>query len=235
MRHSQLPVLCCALLAVVLSPGCDGWPRHAHLPQDTADAVLPGSVLPNEVTWLDGGTVVAPTLAPGPVGELPLGVGLTWEHDLVGSGHLVGEPLPQDPDTGCGLTSDHPPEERGAYRGQTDWIGLAPGEVGTLCATVSFEDPSVGADLLVYDLSSCGVPQGPWRDPDSDAVLGLDGEDSRTAWRLPVVAGAPLGIAVTAAAPDDAEAIVTYRLAVALVPRALDGLDGECPLPPADL
>ena len=130
---------------------------------------------------------------------------------------------------------DHPPASRGAYLGQTHWISLTPAEVGTLCATVSFEDAAVVADLLLYDLSQCGVPQGPWLDPDSGEVLGLDGDEARVAWRVPVVAGAALGLAVVAAEPDAAEDSFAYRLAVALVDRTEDGLDGECPVPPESL
>ncbi len=214
--------------------GCQDWPRHANLPQDTATPVLPGSVLPTQVEWVDGATVIVPTLQPVATAVLPLGVGLTWQGSLIGAGSLAGTTAGGDPDTGCGLTWDHPPVERGAYVGQTHWLGLVPEAVGTMCATASFEDPEVHADLLLYDLSQCGVPQGPWLDPDSEAVVGL-GTDARTAWRLPVVAGSPVGLAVTAAAPDAAEDPFTYRLAVALIARGTDGLDGECPLPPEGL
>jgi len=197
--------------------------------------VLPGAVLPNEVSWIDGSTVAVPTQAPGEIVPLPLEQGMTWQDSLDGAGHLEGEAQPGVPDTGCGLTWDHPPAERGAYLGETHWLGLAPGGVGTLCATVSFEDPQVAADLLLYDLSQCGVPQGPWEDPDSGSPLGLDGGASRTAWRVPVVQGAQLGLAVAAAEPSAADHGFAYRLAVALVPRAADGQDGECPLVPEAL
>ena len=197
--------------------------------------MLPGAVLPTEVTWFDGATFALPALEPGDAFDLPLEVGLTWEDTLSGAGHLDGEAQPGEPDRLCGLTWEHPPVERGAYRGETHWLSVAPETVGTLCATVSFEDPQVAADLLLYDLSQCGVPQGPWQDPDSGAALGLEGGTSRTAWRVPVVQGAPLGLSVTAAEPDSPDEPFTYRLAVALVPRAADGQDGECPLPPASL
>ncbi len=222
-------------LAALFVAGCQDWPRYAHLPDSSDPALLGGSVVPTEVTWVAGETVAVPGLQPQDAERLPPGTGLTWEEELVGAGHLDGEASRGEPDTGCGLTWDHPPSERGAYLGQTHWLSLEPSEVGTLCATVSFEDPSVAADLLLYDLSQCGVPQGPWADSDSGLVLGLEGGSSRTSWRVPVVAGASLGLAVVAAEPDAPDTVFVYRLAVALIERSQDGLDGECPLPPESL
>lgn len=229
------PCPSCFLLASMALSGCSEWPRFANLPQDTAEPVLAGTTVATPVTWIDGATLTVPSLRPGEASSLPPGLGLLWQDRLLGAGTTAADTGAPAVDTGCGLASDHPPVLRGAYAGQSLWTVMAPEAVGTLCATAWFDDPAVLVDLLVYDLSQCGVPQGPWLDPDSAAVVGLGGTGGRVAWRLPVVAGAPLGLALAAAEPQDPDGDYPHRLAVTLVARAVGGEDGACPVPPEGL
>jgi len=217
------------LLALV---ACEAWPRYAHVPVDTGEAVLPGTVLPPEVDWLDGDTVAERSLDPAAAGELAEDVGLIWYDTLLGSGVDPSGELEPQVDSGCGLAWDFPPADRGGYLGETHWYGLLPLSSGTLCATASFNHVAVEVDLLVYDLSTCDVPRGPWDDPDTAKIVGLGAEGGRAAWRLPVIEGVPLGLALSAASPDNDETEWPYGLAVSLVARASDGHVGECPSTP---
>ncbi len=214
---------------------CSNWPRYIHLPEDTATAVLPGTVLPPDVDWHEGNTVAFVALLPDEPGDMEGDVGLIWYDTLVGSG--VDPTLADDPvlDSACGMSWDFPPEERNAYLGQTHWYALRPETTGTLCATATFDTAAVTVDLLVYDISTCLVPRGPWEDPDTSKTIGLGVAGGRAAWRIPVIEGVGLGLALSAATPDNSETEWPYGLAVSLVDRAPDGHVGECPMPPLDV
>ena len=210
--------------------GCSNWPLHGNLPQDDA-TLLPVGDDPRDLYDIEW--VAAEEL---PDNDTPVGLehhGVTFQAARHYTGQLDGAGWWDDAqsvvlDGGCGSSWDRSPLGAGDYTGDVDYVVVDVEAPGTLCGRLLVDPADYGWDLLLQPLDSCDVPSELVMGDDGQALgLGLGGPVGE--WRAEVEAG-PYAILAAAYYPNDAEAVVSYELGVALI----EGSSPPCPLLPSE-
>lgn len=217
-------------LSLLALAACAGWPRYAHLPDDTG-GVPAGSdpVVASAVTWTHLGAradLADDEPADAPVESLVAGAGNVLHGLAAGSGWDFDAAAERPAD--CGTPSGFPSEAAGDYAGDVDWRVVDLAEPGVLCSSFFHQDGVTRADVLVYELDACGVPGAPLRDADGN-VLGFGAESPHNAWSLAIEAPRRLALPAAAWAPDAPDASLRYLWGLALVPLPGGGASVRCP------
>lgn len=200
-----------------LLAACAGWPRYAHLPEDTGTPLAPGdSGGGDPVDWTAADYPTEPRNdSPALDDAQPITVGdAVIAHSNFESTGWAAVAPERATCTGDTSESDFPVWNTGSYTGDIDWWVLDVQEGGVLCSRFASYNEAMHADVLLYTLSGdCGLPTGPVSD-DHGVPLGYAPSSGENDWNTVVEPGVYALVAAGYQPNDDQSQLYTWGLAV---------------------